>query len=210
MKGMKIYDISRSICKGEAIYPGNLAPVLERVRNFKKDGSNLSALSLGLHTASHLDAPFHYLKNGRTVDKLPLEKCVGWCRVINFENVKQEIGEREVKNIKPRADEIILLKTKNSKQKNSRHFNKNFVYINEEAANMLVKIKIKAVGIDGHSIRKFRLKPDVVHPLLLRAGILIYEGLNLKNIKAGRYFFIGLPLKIKEAEASPVRAILIK
>ena len=207
---MKIYDISRPIGKGEQIYPGNEAPALKRTRVFSKDKSNLSSLSLGLHTGSHLDAPLHYLKNGRTVDKLPLDKCLGWCRVINLENVEQEIGEREVKKIKPKAGEIILFKTKNSRQTKSKRFNNNFIYLNESGARFLVKSKIKAVGTDGPSIRKFRLRPDTIHPMLFKAGIGVYEGLYLLEVKPGRYFFIGLPLKIKGAEASPVRAVLIK
>lgn len=210
MSRLKIFDISRPIGRGEAVYPGNEAPALRRIKIFSKDKSNLSALSMGLHTASHLDAPFHYLKNGKTIDKLALEKCVGWCRVINFENVTQEIGEREVKKIKPKAGEIILFKTKNSELKKSKRFNKNFIHLNESGARFLVKSKIKAVGIDGPSIRKFRLKPDTVHPMLLRAGIGVYEGLYLRNVKPGRYFFIGLPLNIRGAEASPVRAVLVK
>ena len=210
MKGIKIYDVSRPIGKGEAVYPGNEPPALKRIKIFRRDKSNLFSLSLGLHTASHLDAPLHYLKNGKTIDKLPLEKCVGWCRVINLENIQKEIGEREVKKIKPKAGEIILFKTQNSKPATSKRFNKNFIYLNESGARFLIKSKIKAVGIDGPSIRKFRLKPDTVHPILLRAGIGVYEGLYFREIKPGRYFFIGLPLKIKNAEASPVRAVLIK
>lgn len=210
MKKIKIFDINQPIGRGEVVYPGNEPPALRKIKVFSKDKSNLSALSMGLHTASHLDAPFHYLKNGKTVDKLALEKCVGWCRVINFGNVKQEIGEREVKKIKPKAGEIVLFKTKNSKSGTSKRFNKDFIYLNESGARFLVKSKIKAVGIDGPSIRKFRLRPDTVHPMLLAAGIGVYEGLCFREVKPRRYFFIGLPLKIKKAEASPVRAILMQ
>ena len=206
---MKIFDISRPIGKGEAVYPGNTAPALTKLKVFSKGKSNLASLRIGLHTASHLDAPLHYLANGKSVDQVPLERCLGWCRVADFTKTKNEISGKEIEKIKPRAGEIILLKTKNS-YGNPRRFNPKFIHISEEAAKVFVGAKIKAIGIDGPSIRKFRLKPDTVHPLLLKAGILIYEGLNLKNAKAGRYFFIGMPLKIKNAEASPVRAVLIR
>ena len=209
MKGIEIFDISRPIGRGEPVYPGNTAPALTKLKIFSKDRSNLSALSIGLHTASHLDAPLHYLKNGRTIDKLPLEKCIGWCRVLDFTKMKNEISARDIGRIKASTGEIILLKTKNS-YGNSRRFNPKFVHINEEVARVLVKANVRAVGTDGPSIRKFRLKPDTVHPMLLKAGIGIYEGLYFRKVKPGRYFFIGMPLKIKEAEASPVRAILIK
>lgn len=209
MSKLKIFDISRPIGKSEAVYPGNAVPALAKLKIFLKDKSNLSALSMGLHTASHLDAPLHYLKNGTTIDNLALDRCLGWCRVLDFTKVKSEISGRDIGRIKVKTDEIILLKTKNS-YGSSRRFNPKFVHINEEAARVLVKTNVRAVGIDGPSIRKFRLKPDTVHPMLLRVGIGVYEGLYLRNVKPGRYFFIGLPLKIKEAEASPVRAVLIK
>jgi arylformamidase len=198
---MRIYDLSRPIAKGEPVYPGNPAPVLKRVKNFKRDKSNLSELKLG---------PTHYLKTGRSIDQIDLLKCVGWARVVNMESIKSEIGEREIKRINPKDGEIILFKTKNSSlSRRPKKFDKAFIHITNSAARALVKSGVKAVGIDGPSIRKFRLKPDTVHPTFLKAGILIYEGLDLKGVKTGRYYFIGLPLRIKNAEASPVRAVLI-
>ena len=206
---MKIFDISRPISKDEAVYPGNTVPALTWLKVFSRDRSNLGAISMGLHTGSHLDAPLHYVRNGKPVGGIVLEKCLGWCRVIDFTKAKLEISGNDIRRIKPNTGEILLLKTRNSFS-NPGRFDPKFVHVGEEAAKMLVRTKIKAVGIDGPSIRKFRMKPDVVHPLLLKAGILIYEGLQFRNVNAGRYFFIGLPLKLKEAEASPVRAILIR
>jgi arylformamidase len=206
---MKIIDISRPIGKGEAVYPGNTAPILTRLKIFSRDGSNLGAVSMGLHTASHLDAPLHYVRKGRSIDQILPEKCIGWCRIIDCTKTKTEISGKEIARAKPKAGEIILLKTRNSAV-NPKKFDPKFVHISEQAAKVLISAKVKAVGIDGPSIRKFRLKPDIVHPMLLKAGILVYEGLQFKGINAGRYFFVGLPLKLKEAEASPVRAVLIK
>lgn len=206
---MKIYDISRPIVKGEPIYPGNWPVDLVRIKKYEKDGSTLSGLTLGLHTASHLDLPPHYTKSSLSADKVNLEKCFGWARVVDMSQVKNEISAKEINRIKPKLDEILLLKTKNSGE-HSKKFKKNFIHINESAAKTLVKSGIKAVGIDGPSIRKFGLRPDTVHPLLLKRGVLIYEGLVLEKIKPGRYYFFGLPLKIVGGEASPVRAILIK
>ncbi|MEK9172978.1 MAG: cyclase family protein [Patescibacteria group bacterium] len=206
---MKVFDISRSIAKGEPIYPGNWPVNLERIKKYERDGSTLSGITLGLHTASHLDLPPHYAKSSLSADKVNLEKCFGWARVIDMSKIKTEITAREINRIKPKLDEILLLKTKNSAQ-HSKKFNKNFIHLNESAAKAIVKSGIKAVGIDGPSIRKFGLRPDTVHPLLLKRGVLIYEGLLLSKIKPGRYYFFGLPLKIAGGEASPVRAVLIK
>ena len=119
-----------------------------------------------------------------------------------------EITEKEIKKMKPKRGEIILLKTKNSRP--SKKFNPAFAHINEGAARELKKAGVKAVGIDGPSIRKFRLRPDTVHPLLLKAGIAIVEGLKLDKVRPGTYYYIGLPLKIVGAEGSPVRAVLVR
>ena len=208
-KAMKVFDISRPISKTEPSYPGNWPVKLTRLKKFKKDKSTLSGLSFGLHTASHLDLPPHYAKSRLSAEKIDLQKCFGWARVVDFSGVKFEITSKAVSRIKPKAGEIILLKTKNSRAQ-AKKFNRNFVHIDESAARVLLKSGIGALGIDGPSIRKFGLRPDTVHPLLLKRGVLIYEGLLLKKVKPGRYYFFGLPLKIVGGEASPVRAILIK
>jgi arylformamidase len=209
---MKIFDISRPLSQNEPVYPGNAKVKLDHTKTFEKDGSMLSQIFTGLHNGSHVDAPAHYVKNGRTVEKMELKRCIGWARVVDMYQVsgvmKNEIGGKDIRGIKPRRGEIILFKTRNSNP--SKKFDEAFVHVNEDAARALVRAGVKAVGIDGPSIRKFRLRPDTVHPLLLKAGIAVYEGLNLDKIAKGRYYFIGLPLKIVGAEGSPVRAILIK
>lgn len=207
---IKIIDISRPISKLEAVYPGNPKVILEALKTFKKDGSSLSNISLGLHTASHLDGPSHYVKKGSTIDKVNLSNCVGWARVVDATKFKSEVEGRFIEKIQPKSGEIILFKTKNSVVSSGKSFNQKFIHLNESAARVLVRANVKAVGTDGPSIRKFHLKPDTVHPLFLRAGILIYEGLDFKKAKPGRYFFIGLPLKIVGGEASPVRAVLLR
>lgn len=206
---MRIIDISRPISEKAAVYPGNMPVKLTRLKKFSQGGSNLSGISMGLHTATHLDAPSHYLGRGKEVADLPLGRFMGWCRVLDFSRAKESIGTKEIRRAKPKRGEIILLKTRNSKNP-GRKFDPKFVHLDRGGAEALVKAGAAAVGIDGPSIRKFRLKPDDVHPYLLRAGVLIYEGLDLRLAPAGRYYFIGLPLKIEHAEASPVRAVLIK
>src|SRR3989344_3172673 len=145
---MKIYDLSKRIDKRDPIYPGNPRVVLKRIKKFsRRNPSNLSGIALGLHTASHLDAPLHYLKNGRSVDRVLLEKCIGWCKVLDLTKNKKEITEKDLKPAKLRRGEILLLKTRNSRT--TGRFDKNFVHITDGAAKFLVKLRIKAVGIDG-------------------------------------------------------------
>ena len=203
-----VFDISRPLAKSEPLYPGNPPVVVEWAKTFRKDGSNHACIETGVHNGTHVDAPLHSLKNGISVDRLALEQCIGWARVYDCTKCKDEITEKEIIKLDPKAGEIILFKTTNSRR--SSAFNPKFVHLNEGAARMLVKAGVKAIGTDGPSIKKFRLRPDTVHPRILRAGTPIYEGLYLEKIKPGRYFFIGVPLKITGADASPVRALLMK
>lgn len=205
---MKIFDISRKLGAGTIVYPGNPKFTLRRLKTHRRHGSELSEMTIGLHTATHLDAPRHFLRNGASIENTRLERCVGWCRVLNMTRVAEGIGEADVRRHKPQKGEMLLFKTKNSAS--STRFNRKFIHLTESGARYLARAGIRAVGTDGPSIRKYKLRPDTVHPLLFRAKILVYEGLDLRNIRPGRYYFIGVPLKIQNAEGSPVRAILIK
>src|SRR3989344_6192892 len=130
---MKIIDISRPISAREPLYPGNLPVTLLPLKKFSRDGSNLSGLKLGLHSGSHMDAPRHYVREGKSVDKVVLEQCVGWCRVSDIGYRISEIGEKEVRRIKPKQGEIILFKTKNSRAK-GRRFDPSFAHVTEPGA----------------------------------------------------------------------------
>lgn len=215
---IKIIDISRPLSRREPVYPGNQGVRLDFLKTFKASGSTLSAISMGIHSGTHVDAPLHNVRHGKSVDQLPLDLFIGWARVVevatdyrlptHIQIDRNEIDAAYIKKIKPQKGEIMLFKTKNSLPR--KKFDPTFAHISEGAARELVKAKIKAVGIDGPSIRRFRLRPDTVHPLLLKNNIMIFEGLHLHKVKPGRYYFIGLPLKIMGAEGSPVRAVLIK
>ena len=203
-----VFDISRPLAAAEPLYPGNPRVSLRWAKTWRRDKSNHALLSSGVHNGTHVDAPFHAVPGGRTVEKLALEQCLGWARVYDCTKCKEEITEKEIAKLKLTKGEVVLFKTSNSRR--IARFNPRFVHLTEAAARMLIKAGIKAVGTDGPSIKKFRLRPDTVHPRLLRAGIPVYEGLYLPDIKPGRYFFVGAPIKITGADASPVRAFLMK
>jgi len=206
---MKIYDVSLPVREGMAVYEGNPAPKIEFVKRMPERGANESLLTLGAHTGTHMDAGLHCMIGGWKVHELDLGRVVGKCRVLDLTSVPFGcgIGEKELKKFKIRKNEIIVLKTRNSARGFAR-FEPDFVHVSMDGAEYLVKCGISAVGIDSLGIQKFHSGNMRVHEEFLRKKIPVFEGLNLKGVPAGKYFFIGLPLKL-ETEAAPARVILV-
>mgnify|MGYP001574938453 CR=1 FL=1 len=172
-----------------------------------KEGANESKLAIFVHTGSHVDAPYHVLEKGKTIDKVNLERFMGKCVVLDFTKTNDSITKNSLRKnkIKINKNDIVLLKTKNKLRKD---FDFNFTYLEKSGAEYLVSKRIKAVGIDSLGIE--RNQPNhLTHKLLAKRNIPIFEGLDLSKVKQGRYFFHGLPLKIRKGDASPVRAVLV-
>lgn len=172
-----------------------------------KHRSNLSCLNLGSHTGTHIDAPLHFFPKGASVDKIALDSLVGNCRVAAVPHVK-EILAAHLPSLS--GIQRILFKTENSSRRllRRKQFAKDFTALSLSAAQVLVKSKIKLVGIDYLSIEKFgHLKPEV-HWALLKAGIVIVEGLDLSEAPEGDSEIICLPLLVIGAEGAPARAVL--
>ena len=129
---------------------------------------------------------------------------MGKCVVLDFTKIKKGITKNNLKNKKIQKNEIVLLKTKNKPDKT---YNYGFTYLEKSGAEYLVSKKVKAVGLDSLSVERSQPNYDT-HKILLRNKIPIFEGLDLSKVKQGRYFFYGVPLKIK-ADGSPIRAVLI-
>ncbi len=206
---MKIYDLSPEISENMVVYKNKLEkkPKLT-VTRMLKNGANESKIEMDSHTGSHVDAPYHVLENGKAIDKIGLEKFMGKAIVLDFVNVKNAITKNNFRNtkIKIQKNDIVLLKTKNKAEKT---FNFNFTYLEKTGAEYLAAKKIKAVGIDNLGIERNQPEHET-HKILLSKGIVIFEGLDLSKAKQGRYFFHGLPLKIRKGDASPVRVVLVK
>lgn len=204
---MKIYDLSPEISEGMAVYKDKAEkkPKIIPTRTLK-EGANESRIEMESHTGSHADAPFHFLENGKTIDKMDLEKFMGKAIVLDFTKVKNSIAESDFKNKEIRKNEIVLLKTKSKAEKN---FNPDFTYLDKSGAEYLSSKKIKAVGIDNLGIERSQPGHET-HKILLSKGIVIFEGLDLSKVRQGRYYFHGYPLKIRKGDASPVRAVLVR
>jgi len=206
----KLIDISIGISDQTPTYPND--PPFKfgwdhRIGNGRR--SNLSFISMGSHTGTHIDAPLHFLDNGETIDQLPLESLVGPCQVVETKNPKA-VEPKELPSL--RGIERVLFKTRNSRAGllHKKEFSKDFVALSLETAKILVKNKIKLVGIDYLSIEPFGHKQPEVHWALLKAGIVIVEGMDLSKVSAGKYHLTCLPLKVVGAEGAPCRAILQK
>jgi len=206
---MKIYDISLEINEGMGVWKDkdDKRPKIEVTSTTRTGNANESRLHLDAHTGTHVDAPFHFLQNGKNIDKVSVDKFLGECVVIDLTDIKNRgIEKIDLIKAKIRKDDIVILKTSNEYKKT---FDFNFVYLAESGAKFLVSKNIKGVGIDALGIE--RSQPSYnTHKSLLSKDIIIFEGLEISKIKPGRYFFIGLPLKVKDGDASPIRAVLVQ
>lgn len=205
---MEIIDISLLISAETIVWPGDEKPRIEIAKNIQKHGYNLSTLHFGAHTGTHIDAPLHFLQGEIGVDKIPLDNLIGRAQVIDLSDKKERISSVDLERIKLES-KILLLKTNNSELYDRKDFTPDFVYLDESAAKWLVEKEIRTIGIDYLSIASFSSGAKV-HKLLLENGITIVEGLNLRDVKQGSYYFICLPLKIKNCDGAPARAVLIK
>ena len=202
---MNIIDISHAITPKMPLYPGSQKPVFRAMRG---KTSVSSSILMGSHIGTHVDAPCHVFRLGSGVDELPLESMVGMCRVLDFSNVKEAIHIEDLKKYKIQKGERIMVKTKNS-SRGFKNFFSDYIYLSGEAAQYLGKIGIAMFGIDYLSVKQKGSADNRPHTELLKRKIVIFEGLNLVKVKAGKYFFVGLPLKFVGLDGSPARAILI-
>lgn len=177
----------------------------------KRSPCNLTKLSLSAHTGTHMDAPRHFIANGRTMESLPLAAVVGRCRVIEIKH-KRAITVEELHPYKLRRGERILFKTRNSarswKLAQSAIFDENYVYVPANTASYLVKCGVMTVGVDYLSVGGYQKDIVECHQILLGAEVWIIEGLDLSSIQPGNYDLVCLPLKILGADGAPARAIL--
>ena len=165
-----------------------------------------SRLDTDLHCGTHIDAPLHMVKNGNTIDKYNVSKFIGKCKVFDLTNVDEFITKKDIESLDIQKDDRVIFKTKNSYD---TVYNPKFVYIEEDAAEYLAEKQIQSLGIDAMSIERDK-KHHPTHKIILGANIGVIEDMMLKDVNEGEYFLSALPLKIKDSDASPIRAVLIE
>ncbi len=202
-------DISVPLKSGMVHWPDNPPVDIERVMDMNRgDVCNVSKMSLGVHTGTHMDAPIHFLANGIGIDQMPLTAALGRARVIEIADpVSIKPGELVAHKIQ--RGERILFKTLNSPRCwQTDDFVEDFVYVSHEAAQYLATIGAQTVGVDYLSVGGAQIDGPQTHQALLEAGIWIIEGLNLAQAQPGIYDLICLPLRIVGGDGAPARAML--
>lgn len=202
-------DVTVPIRTGMVRWPGNPPVQVRRVLDLNHgDDCTLTAISLGVHSGTHMDAPVHFLPTGRGIDAMPVDAGVGRARVIAIKNPAL-ITVEELRRHRVRRGERVVFKTRNSPRcwKTDR-FQKDFVSLSEAAARWLVDRRVRTVGIDYLSIAGFESDTAAIHRILLKGGIWIIEGLNLSRARPGGYDMLCLPLRIAAGDGAPARVLL--
>ena len=190
---MKIYDISQEVFSCH-VYPGDPAPVRTTILSTAAgDVCNLTAFSMCAHNGTHIDAPFHFLGDGKTVDQMDLSAFVGACFLARHDG-DVTAADAEAILVKAKGADRILIGGK--------------ITVTAEAAAVFAAHKIKLIGNEGQTIGP-EDGPMEVHLILLKQGIVLLEGIVLEGIPEGRYFLSAAPLNLGGTDDAPCRAYLI-
>ena len=194
---MKIIDISQEVFSCN-VYPGDPSPIAEKVVSIDAgDVYNMSTLSMCVHNGTHIDAPYHFLNDGNTVEQIPLEYFVGTCYVVQRDG---ELTASDAQNIMLEA---------NANNASERILIGGNVTVTAEASKVFADNAIKLIGNEGVSIGPVDA-PMEVHKILLSANVVLLEGIILKGVHEGVYFLNAAPLNLSGLDGSPCRAYLIK
>jgi len=209
---MRIHDISLPISARLPVWPGDPPVVVSFHQHLERgDGCTLSHLSLSTHAGTHVDAPAHFLAGGTTVDTLALAALIGPALVVDVGPVSAITAAVLWDLAIPLQVERLLFRTRNSAKwaAGEERFGEDFVAITEDGAQWLVERKVRLVGVDYLSVAPFAA-PEPTHRVLLAAGVLVVEGLNLHDVVPGDYELVCLPLRLEGTDGAPARAVLIE
>ncbi len=196
---MKLYDITQEVfsCK---VYPGDPAPqCIPNLRMAEGSLYNLTSFSMCAHNGTHIDAPFHFLKDGATAEAIPLHRTVGFAYVIPHPGAISAEAAAAILTkaaaVHPDCAKKLLLKGD--------------ALVTEEAAAVWAKAGVELVGVESQSVGP-EDAPMAVHKLLLSAGVVLLEGLRLGEVPEGVYFLSAAPLALSGSDGAPCRAVLVE
>jgi arylformamidase len=196
---MKLYDISQEVfgCK---VFPGDPSPTKETMMSISAgEICNLTAFRMCAHNGTHVDAPYHFIDEGKTIDKVDLEKFIGYAYVAEHEgDVSAEDAEKIIKSAKeldPLSAERILIKGKAT--------------VTKEAAEVFAREKIKLFGNESQTVGP-EDAPMEVHLIMLGAEIVLLEGIRLAEVPEGVYILNAAPINLGGSDGAPCRATLMK
>ena len=204
---MSFHDISLKLT-GETLRWVTAPPfeLEERRRMSKGDPNNSSALNMSVHSGTHIDAPFHFVADGNTIDQLPLERFIGPALVYAVE-AERYITKEHVAGIRLDGATRVLFKTRNSELLHQREYDPDFVAFSVEAAQSLVELGVELVGLDYLSVAHADEQVPV-HRAFLDHGVVLLEGIDLSAVAPGRYELMCLPIPLGDSDGAPCRAVL--
>ena len=205
-----IYDVTVPITNAMPVWPGDPSVRLTPKSHVSRDKSHtvkLTAIEMGSHTGTHVDAPCHFVEGGRRLHEIPFEQLIGKATVFELPGIRS-IGRADLEKLNWRGVGKVLFKTENSKHWQDGAFYENFVYLEPDGAEFLVQHGVQLAGIDYLSIDKFKSGKHPAHFVLLTRNVVILEGLNLCPVPSGEYDLLALPLNLRDADGAPTRVIL--
>jgi arylformamidase len=202
-------DVSVALHSDIVHWPDNPPVRIERMLDIEHgDAANVSKISMGSHTGTHMDAPLLFVREGKGLDEMPLAAT----KLVPAQIAGSDgfgIADLDHPCTTDRGVEQVLFKTRNSARSwPSRAFLEDFVYVSQEATRYLAAWNIRTVGIDYLSVGGFRKGGVERHRALLEAGIWVIEGLDLSEVEPGEYELVCLPIKVEQSDGAPARAIL--
>lgn len=204
---MKFYDISLNLSPETVRWVTSPEfEFVERFRMSRGDEKNSSSIRMSVHAGTHVDAPFHFVPDGATIESLPLELFIGPA-LVQAIDADRYITKEHMEAIDFKGESRVLFKTKNSQLLHQPTYDPNFVAFSVEAAEALVKRGVKLVGLDYLSIAHAEEQVMVHRPFLDR-GVVLLEGIDLSEIRPGRYELICFPIRLSGLDAAPCRAVL--
>jgi arylformamidase len=208
---VQIIDISVPIRTGMVVYEGDPPVLVERVADLAAgDLATVSRIEMGVHTGTHVDAPAHVLDGAPGADALPLDALVGEAEVVDAEGLEGDLDAAAIAGLRiPVSAERVLFRTRNSRLWERERFERGYIGLTGDGAQALVDAGVRLVGIEYLSVAA---SADALpaHLVLLSAGVVILEGLDLRAAPAGSYRLVCLPLRIEGADGAPARAVLIR
>ena len=195
------------------IYAGDAPMKFDFLKDMRKgDALTLSVYSLGAHSGTHIDAPMHFVRDGVSIDRVPLDPLMGPARIIDIPDSVQAIDAKELARHDWKGTPRVIFRTRSALRgwMHSSTFHRDFAYVAPDAAQLLADADVRLVGVDYISAEQFGASAPLTHRTLLGKRIPIVEGLQLDSIPAGEYDLIVLPMKVAGHEGAPARAILRK
>jgi arylformamidase len=205
---MMLIDVSLPLDATLPTYPGNTPFSLEAIKRIARgDSSNVSTLHMSAHCGTHVDAPRHFFDAASGTDALPLEMLIGRARVIEVIS-RAGITAEDLAAMDFSEDVRLLIKTRNSRIWGDAGFHTDYVGVTESGAKHLVAHGVKVVGVDYLSVEVFKTPGAPAHHVLLGAGTIVIEGLNLRDVEPGIYEMFCLPLRVVGSDGAPARVVL--